>query len=107
METDKGTAPQLKPADEQAASQLDFIYSSAVEMFSNAYDLRIVFGDRKPNMEIDRKCAVVLSHRHAKALSTILAKQIKHLEETFGEIAMGPIVGGPVPEEQAQEPVAG
>ena len=77
---------QQKTANEEKASELNFVYASAVETFGNLWDLRIVFGDRKPNGGIDRRVAVVMSHRHAKALTQILANQIKRLEKAYGDI---------------------
>lgn len=81
-------APEKKAADEERASEMDFIYASAVESFSNLWDLRVVFGDRKPNGDIERRVAIVMSHRHAKALSQILANQVRRLEKAYGNIGV-------------------
>ena len=65
---------------------MDFIYVNAVETFGSLWDLRIVFGDRKPNGEMDRRTAIVMSHRHAKALTQVLAHQVRRLEKAYGDI---------------------
>ena len=69
--------------------QVDYIYVSNVQMFSNNWDLRLAFGDRRPDNTDVPKVGLVMSHQHAKAMSLVLAKQIEKLEETFGPIEYG------------------
>lgn len=80
-------------ADVELASELDFEYVSYLESFSSNWDIRLVFGDRLPNGDRRRKVGVVMSHRHAKAFSAVLARQVEALERGFGEIKMEPDTG--------------
>ena len=69
-----------------AMAQVDYIYVSGVQMFSNNWDLRFVFGDRQPDDTQVPKVGLVMSHQHGKAMLQALAKHIEGIEKMFGPI---------------------
>ena len=69
--------------------QVDYIYVSNVQMFSNNWDLRLAFSDRRPDDTDVPKVGLVMSHQHAKAMLQVLTRQIEKLEEMFGPIEYG------------------
>lgn len=70
-------------------------YSNSVEIGSSVWDFRLKCGemlDATPEkIVIKDLCIVYMSPNHAKAVSILLARQIKAYEDRFGEITVPPL----------------
>ena len=86
-EQDPQEGAQLFPLERMSA-EVEYVYVSAVQAYSNNWDVRMFFADRQPDNSLVPKLGIVMSHQHAKAFSLLLQKQIKGLEDTFGPIEL-------------------
>jgi hypothetical protein len=76
------------------------IYANQVSIDTSVFDFIFSFGSLMPKKEDDGKAIIpyeldqaliFMSPQHAKAFSKILEEQLKHYENTFGEINLDPI----------------
>lgn len=70
-------------------------YSNSVEIGSSVWDFRLKCGEMvdatSEKIVVKDLCVVYMSPSHAKAVSILLARQIKAYEDQFGEITVPPL----------------
>lgn len=70
-------------------------YSNSVEIGSSVWDFRLKCGEMveatSEKIVIKDLCILYMSPSHAKAVSILLARQVKAYEDQFGEITVPPL----------------
>ena len=81
----------------EPASTFVSIYTNDTQLQMTPWDFRFSFGIiadaptlKNPNVLVKSLCEVRMSPQHAKKVATILIQQLKHYEETLGQIPQPP-----------------
>lgn len=91
--TDKTTRHRVGDLKHKRGPDFRRLHSNSANVATTFFDMMIMFGEVTPNMDdmaadpvIEEVVAVTMSWEHAKALSKVLAEQVKTYEDEHGEI---------------------